>query len=152
VDSDAVRSALYQGTAGPLHDFGDQDLRRLLETADRLRAKIAGTGGNPHFDFDLPEAGAEFEVWNPCPPDAPPRFVVVPGYRVGSLLYNAPVVYTAEAVEAAVGVDVRPYEMQPVESEHGHALSADESLGVARAGGGAVDVTVRADSVVEGMS
>ncbi|WP_239334607.1 hypothetical protein [Frankia sp. CiP3] len=98
VNEDQVRVALY---GSPEHGSADADqaagLRRFVDAAKKLRAKIAAAERQADFDFDLPTEGAsisQYDVWPPSVDDAAPDFVVVPAYRVAGHTFGLPVVFT----------------------------------------------------------
>lgn len=93
VDTDGVRNALV----GNVIDLEPGDLgrlRRFVDAATRLRARIAATGREVEFDFTPPAAGEEYHIWHPSTEDGVPSFVVVPAYRVGGHTFGLPVVFT----------------------------------------------------------
>ena len=102
VNDDAVRVALYGAHGrGPVDPERAAGLRRFVDAARRLRAKIAAAERQAEYDFDLPTEGAlvsQYDVWPPSLDDATPEFVVVPAYRVAGHTFGLPIVFTRSPV------------------------------------------------------
>jgi hypothetical protein len=165
VDEQGVRTGLYDYAAADPQPAEQGRLRRFVDAATRLRAKIGEMGRQPEFDFELPAEETECKFWHPCDESAPPTFVVVPAYRVAGHTFGLPVVFTASppAGEAALppprggqlagkrvsGGGSGPGVVHAADSGSGEADPADGSAAIPAPGGsgrtgrsGSIDVTV----------